>query len=139
MSSLIQVGPVEIPISDLEFKATKSGGPGGQHVNKVSSAVRLNFDILHSSLPDNIKVKLLQSKDHRISKDGVFSIKVSKTRSQSKNKKFAIGRFIQFLTINTKQKKQRVPTKISKAVRQKRSENKKKKSAKKSDRRKVPY
>jgi ribosome-associated protein len=70
---------------EVEFTAIRAQGPGGQHVNKVSSAVHLRFDIARSSLTDAIKERLLSSRDHRVSKEGVIILKAQQFRSQEKN------------------------------------------------------
>ena len=133
----LSIGHLSIPKEEIKWSTSRAGGPGGQHVNKVSSAVRLQFDILHSSLPDDLKVLLLQTKDGRITKKGKFSIRVSKYRSQVKNKSLALARFVAFIEDHLKPKKKRIPTKISKSTKAKRRQEKKHKSDKKAARRKI--
>ena len=83
---------VSIPDAELDFSAIRAQGPGGQNVNKVSSAIHLRFDIGQSSLPDFYKQRLLQLKDQRISKDAVVIIKAQRYRSQDKNRLEALSR-----------------------------------------------
>ena len=86
---------VSIPDSEIELSAVRSQGPGGQNVNKVSSAIHLRFDIKRSSLPALFKQRLLKLRDQRISKDGVLVIKAQTTRSQEKNRQEALDRLVQ--------------------------------------------
>ncbi len=89
---LIISSNVSIPDSELDFSAICAQGPGGQNVNKVSSAIHLRFDIGQSSLPDFYKQRLLQLSDQRISKDAVVIIKAQRYRSQDKNRLEALSR-----------------------------------------------
>jgi ribosome-associated protein len=81
-----------IPESELEISAIRATGAGGQNINKVSNAVHLRFDIRASSLPDDVKARLLAVSDQRITDDGVVVIKAQTARSLEKNRQEAIGR-----------------------------------------------
>ena len=107
---------VVIPDSEIDIHAMRSQGAGGQHVNKVSSAVHLRFDIDASSLPLFYKEALLKLKDHRISGDGVITIKAQQFRSQEQNREDALNRLrllIQSVAIPRKTRKATGPTKSS--------------------------
>ena len=83
-----------VPINpfELEWSATRAQGPGGQNVNKVSTALHLRYDIRASSLPEAVKDRLLCSGDQRISTDGVLVIKAQRYRSQERNRQDALAR-----------------------------------------------
>ncbi|MSQ77579.1 MAG: aminoacyl-tRNA hydrolase [Nitrospiraceae bacterium] len=108
---------VAIPDSEIDIHAVRAQGAGGQHVNKVSTAIHLRFDIAASSLPGFYKEQLLLLKDHRISKDGVITIKAQQHRSQEQNREDALTRLrelIQRVAIPRKKRKATKPTKGSK-------------------------
>lgn len=124
---------------EVEISAIRSQGTGGQNVNKVSSAIHLRFDIHASSLLEFQKQQLLESKDSRISKEGVLIIKAQQFRTQEKNKIDAFERLQQFILAATYISKTRRPTKPSKNAKRKRTDQKTQRGVTKSLRGKVDY
>ncbi|MGM9513978.1 alternative ribosome rescue aminoacyl-tRNA hydrolase ArfB [Roseateles sp. DB2] len=84
--------PARLTPDDVDFVALRAQGPGGQNVNKVSSAVQLRFDVAASALPDWLKTRLLALADRRLNQDGVIVIKAQTERSQERNKAEALAR-----------------------------------------------
>jgi len=108
---------VAIPDSEIDIHAMRSQGAGGQNVNKVSSAIHLQFDISASSLPQFYKEALRKLQDNRISKEGVITIKAQQYRSQERNREDALTRLsalIQSVAIPRKKRRATKPTKGSK-------------------------
>ena len=123
-------------IREFKFQTSRSSGPGGQHVNKVSSRVELRFNIQESQLlSDDDKGILYDKLATRISQDGILSIVVQADRSQLKNKQSAIERFFDLLTQAFTPVKKRRPTKPSRRARERRLQAKRLGSEKKTRRR----
>jgi len=122
-------------ISELTFKAVRSSGSGGQHVNKVATKVVLSFDILNSRhLSEDEKIKLLSFLSNRINKSGILVLSSGQNRSQLKNKIDVTKRFVNLIELGLKQEKERKQTKIPKSAKRKRLEIKRKISEKKANR-----
>lgn len=113
-------------ISEITFKTARSGGKGGQHVNKVSSKVELNLDIKQSHiLTEEQKEIILEKLANRISSEGILQIIVQKERSQLRNKRLALEKFEELINACFVVKKPRKETKIPKSVIEKRLKEKK--------------
>ncbi len=122
---------------EVEFTAVRSQGPGGQNVNKVSSAVQLRFDIRASSLPDDVKERLLALPGRRVSKEGVLVLKAQTSRSQEQNRALALQRLEEIVAEASVVQAVRRPTKPTYASRRRRLEGKAIRSEIKAGRRRV--
>ena len=130
---------VSIPLVEIEVMPIRASGPGGQHVNKVSTAIHLRFDIGASSLPDYYKHRLLACSDHRISGEGVVVIKAQGARSQAQNREEALSRLAELVRGVAVTTKKRIATKPSRAAQKRRVDEKKRRGRDKALRGKVRY
>ena len=120
----ISLGDDEVAVS-----AIRAQGAGGQNVNKVATAIHLRFDIAASSLPDRVKRRLLDSRDSRITTDGVLVIKAQNHRSQEKNRAEALERLSEAIRKAAQKPRRRIPTRPGPAAKRRRLEEKKKRGA----------
>ncbi|RZL61531.1 MAG: aminoacyl-tRNA hydrolase [Variovorax sp.] len=120
--------PVQVDEREVEFNAIRAQGAGGQNVNKVSSAVHLRFDIPASSLPDDVKERLLCLRDSRITQEGVFVLKAQQHRTQEMNRADALARLQEVVDSVAAPPRIRRATKPSYGSKQRRLEGKSQRS-----------
>lgn len=123
------VGSIRIPAEGLVFSYIRSSGPGGQNVNKVSTAAQLRFDAANCQSIDSFTFnKLRQVAGTRMTRDGVIVITAQRFRSQERNREDAIERLTELLRRAAHRQKNRRPTRISKGVKKRRLDSKRRHS-----------
>ena len=133
----IKVGPIVIAAADLKFTYIRSSGPGGQNVNKVSTAAQLRFEAAKcKTINSDLLKRLREVSGQRMTRAGVIVLTAQRFRSQERNREDAIFRLTEIIRSASRQKKFRRPTRISKRVKGKRLDSKRRRSDIKINRRK---
>ena len=126
---------IDVVLTELRFKAVRSSGPGGQHVNKTATKIEVSLGIMDSlAFSEEEKETLFRKLKTKLSSEGVLQLSCGETRSQHRNKAIVIDRLIDLLTENLKKRKPRKKTKPSRRAIEKRLNTKKNKALKKTNR-----
>jgi ribosome-associated protein len=130
---VIQITPdLAIDESEIQVEFVRASGPGGQHVNRVATAVQLRFDVANSpSLPDDVRARLVHLAGRRMTKDGVLLVESQRFRTQERNRQDALERLIVLIRQAAKKPKRRRKTRPTRASKERRLENKRRQSEKK--------
>jgi ribosome-associated protein len=127
---MLEITPTfQLDERELQFDFIRAAGPGGQNVNKVATAVQLRFNMLASTLPADVKVRLRSLAGHRVTSEGTMIIEAKRFRTQEQNREDALQRFVELMRKALAKPKPRRKTKPSAASREKRLKAKKVKGA----------
>lgn len=134
---MIRIGPgLAIEEKEVAESFIRASGPGGQHVNKTSTAVQIRFDVRHSpSLPNDVAIRLMKLAGSRLTQDGVLVITVQGERSQKRNREEALNRLVELIRRAAVRPIVRRPTRATQASKRRRLESKKRRGATKDLRR----
>lgn len=136
----MQFGRFHIPDHEFELQFSRSGGPGGQNVNKVNSRVQLRWNIATSAaLPQDVRQRFLNQYRSRINNEGELMLDCDETRDQHKNRAIVFERLAAMIAAVAKPPKKRIPTKPGKAAKAKRRKDREMRAQKKDWRRKVDW
>jgi ribosome-associated protein len=128
-------GDLAIPDEEVSFTASRSGGPGGQNVNKLETRVTLRFDVAGSpSLTGEQKERLRERLATRITRAGVLQVSSQKHRTQGENREAAVARFAELIAGALREEAPRKPTRVSKAAKRRRVDEKRRHSQRKRER-----
>ncbi len=130
-------GNIFIDESEIQEEFMRSGGPGGQHVNKVSTAVQLRFDIMGSKLPQEVKERLSRLGGRRVTEEGVLILSARGSRSREMNRKEAMEKLLSLIRKAAEAPRKRIKTRPSFSAKQKRIDRKKVRGGAKKMRKKV--
>ena len=122
---------IGIPDEEIELRAVRAQGAGGQNVNKVATAIHLRFDLHSPSLPAAVRERLLRSGDSRITAEGVLVIKAQNHRTQERNRQEAIRRLQELVLAATRTPRKRIPTRPGRAAKERRLSEKKRRGEQK--------
>ena len=123
---MIEITPsLSIDERELTFEYIRASGPGGQNVNKVATAVQLRFDLRASSLPDDVRKRLIKLAGKRVTHESVLVLEAKQYRTQEQNREDAIQRLVDWIRKATVKPKKRTKTKPTAASREKRLKSKK--------------
>jgi ribosome-associated protein len=125
--------------SDIQFDFVRSSGPGGQNINKVSSAVQLRFNTFSTSLPGKVRARLQSRVSNRINEKGELIIQAGRYRSQEKNRQDALQRLIAMIKAAEGEPKKRIKTEPSRSSQERRLEEKHRRSQTKQERQESKY